>query len=596
MTGSRLFARIAAFTLAAAFVAAHQTSGRDAFTVWAVHDGVKVKRDERAHPDRQRNAVWDGKTIHLVAARNELIAFQVIVEAGASALDDLTASLPRLTQRSGSGAIVYRAPAIDPTDYRDRPIQIFTEHYMEVTRATRASWVFYPDTPTAPRNALGWTPVQLVPENAKAGRGGFPLHVDANQNQAIWIEVYVPRALAPGIYTGDVRVAAGGQTRSVPLELEIVDVQLPDENTLPAMIYYERSQPALYHGRNLDAAYHRFAKRQRVEFTHAYTPEQVRVSMGRFTGLDYTRDQGYEGPGEGLPDRLVPRTFYGPGSDFATPDSAVRNAAEWMTFVEQAIPKARTFLYMPDEPRPAKFPEIVALAERLKSHPGKGRTLPTFVTHGYTPELASSIDIWCAVPEHFIIDRVRAERAAGKSYWFYNGGRPAGGSIIIDSPATDARVVGWAAFKHDADGYFYWHAAHWRHNSQKKTGDRNQDVWANPITFDNRSEGKDDNGFINGDGVLIYPGEERLHPEQDRGLAGPVSTIQMANLRRGLQDHALLTMARRAGLDTEIAAALQQLVPRVFSDAVKTEIGFSEKGNDYEEARQRLLRALARRR
>ena len=102
------------------------------------------------------------------------------------------------------------------------------------------------------------------------------------------------------------------------------------------------------------------------------------------------------------------------------------------------------------------------------------------MTRGYTPELR-------LVRRHLVRGasalrhRARArERAAGRSYWFYNGGRPAGGALVIDSPATDARVVGWAAFKHDADGYFYWHAAHWRHNAQKTVGDRNQDVWANP--------------------------------------------------------------------------------------------------------------------
>ena len=133
---------------------------------------------------------------------------------------------------------------------------------------------------------------------------------------------------------------------------------------------------------------------------------------------------------------------------------------------------------------------------------------------------------------------------------------------------------------------------HWRHNSQKKYGDRNQDIWGNPVTFDNRTEGKDDNGFINGDGVLVYPGEDKLHPEQDRGIAGPISTIQMANLRRGLQDHALLTMARRLGLDREIDVAVNRLVPRVFSDAGYTQIEFLL-GNDYEQVRRELLRAIA---
>ena len=59
--------------------------------------------------------------------------------------------------------------------------------------------------------------------------------------------------------------------------------------------------------------------------------------------------------------------------------------------------------------------------------------------------------------------------------------------------------------------YFYWYAVHWRHNSQKQ-GERNQNVWADTITFDNRKQPNksiDDQGYIHGDGVLIYPGEER---------------------------------------------------------------------------------------
>jgi Glycoside hydrolase 123, catalytic domain len=581
------------FALAGAVLSAQRSSERTVFNAWAVHDGVKVKRDDRDHPDRLRNAVWDGRTIRLVAARNEVLAFQVIVEAGASGLEGLAASLERLTRRGGGGAIVYRPPATDPTEYRDRPIQVFSEHYMSVTRGSRATWVFQPDSATAPKNALGWMPVQLVPENAAPGRGGFPLRVGVNQNQALWFDIYVPRSIAAGSYHGAVLVSARGGAQRLPIELEVLDVQLPDDNTLPAMVYYQVDQPVLYHGRNLDSAYHRFAKRHRVEFVHAYDPERARVALGRLTGSDFTRDHGYEGPGEGVPNRTVPRTFYGPGPDFASLDAVWKTADEWLEFLQRELPHARTFLYMPDEPRPPRFPEIIALGERLKSNPGPGRKLPTLVTRSYTPELAPVIDIWAAGPQHYDIERAKSERAAGKEFWFYNGGRPAGGAIVIDSPATDPRVVGWAAFKHQADGYFYWHGVHWRHNNQKKYGDRNQDIWGNPVTFDNRTEGKDDNGFINGDGVLVYPGEEKLHPEQDRGIAGPISTIQMANLRRGLQDHALLTMARRLGLDREIDVAVNRLVPRVFSDAVSTQIGFSENGNDYEQVRRELLRAIA---
>ena len=44
-------------------------------------DGEKVERDEKASPLEARNAVWDGRTVSLFGARNEIVAFQVIVVA-----------------------------------------------------------------------------------------------------------------------------------------------------------------------------------------------------------------------------------------------------------------------------------------------------------------------------------------------------------------------------------------------------------------------------------------------------------------------------------------------------------------------------------
>src|SRR5204862_4252723 len=135
-----------------------------------------------------------------------------------------------------------------------------------------------------------------------------------------------------------------------------------------------------------------------------------------------------------------------------------------------------------------------------------------------------------------------------------------------DAPASDGREIGWASFKAGHRVYFYWHSVHWHHNSQKRTGARDQDVWGNPVTFDQR-DASGAGSFANGDGVLLYPGTERLHPEQDRGIEGPIGTLQLANLRRGLQDHLYLTLARRCGLETLVQESLAAIVPRVFNQA-----------------------------
>ena len=562
--------------------------------IWAVNDGEKVERDDIHHPAAARNSAWDGRTIRLFGARNEIVAFQLIVEADARGIDALSAQLRALVSKDDR--ITYRAPANDPSDYVDRPIQIFTEHYMLVTSPSHASWVYNWRSPAAPADPTGWKPVQLIPENARRGRGGLPIGVRPRENQAIWIEIYIGRDRKPGVYRGAIAVRADGRALSIPIALEVFGFTLPDENSMHAMLYYTTDQAELYHGRNLDAAYNRFAHRHRVELVHAYDEAAVQAAWDRFSGADFTRARGYDGPGTGVGTVLVPRSFYGPGRDFDDRASAWTKSDSWMTFLRQRLPRAITFLYMPDEPRAPAYPRILTLAENIHSNPGPGRALPIFVTSKYVEALDPAIDIWCSGPKGFPLDVVARERARGREYWFYNGGRPAGGAITIDAPATDARATIWAAFKHDVRVYFYWHSVHWRHNAQKQ-GERNQNVWANSITFDNRAEGRsspDDEGYIHGDGVLMYPGEERLHPQEDRGVPGPIGTIQLANFRRGLQDHQYLTIARQLGLESEVASALQTIVPRVFSDAGER-VSFPEAGDPYERARLELARAISRR-
>ncbi|HEY8560340.1 MAG TPA: glycoside hydrolase domain-containing protein [Pyrinomonadaceae bacterium] len=565
-------------------------------SIWAVNDGEKIERDDQNNRNEKSNSVWDGRKIKIFAARNEIVAFQIVVEADAKGIERLSVRLPELARAGGGGRVRYVAPAADPTDYVGRRIQLFAVHYMNVTAASRADWIFKKNTLAAPLDPTGWKPVQLVPENAKAGRGGFPLRVAPNENQAVWIEIYTPRDLKAGTYRGDVAVTADGVKKSIPLELEVFDFELPDENSMSAMIYFESKQPELYMGRNLDASFHRFAHRQRVEFVHAYTIEAANAARARFTGEAFTQANKYEGPGEGVGNRVIPRSFYGPGAEFDEAESARRASDEWMTYLERNFPRAITFLYMPDEPAPAEYPRIRKIADNVHSNPGPGSKLPIFVTKKYVKELDGAIDIWDSGPEGFDIERAAAERAKGRRHWIYNGGRPAGGAITIDSPATDARATVWACFKHDVDVYFYWHGVHWQHNRQKQ-GERNQNVWANPITFDNRGQPNKpvlDQGFINGDGVLVYPGRDALHPAEDRGIDGPVSTVQLANFRRGLQDHQYLSLARRLGLQSEVEAALRQIVPKVFSDA-DDRVSFPENGDAYENARRRLAEAIARR-
>ncbi len=563
-------------------------------SIWAINDGEKIAHDNLSSPLKKGNSVWDGRTIRLLAARNEIVAFQIVVESDAGGINALSAGLAELRFEGGEARIAYQQPGSDPTNYTGRPIQIFSVRDMLVKNPTAASWIFVPGSPSAPRDPAGWKPVQLVPENARAGRGGFPLRVGPASNQVLWFEIYTGRGRPAGRWNGVVSIRVDGNAQAIPLELELLDFDLPDENSIQAMIYFDADQLELYQGRRLDPEYHRFAHRNRIELVHAYDQNRVQSSIGRFNGEDFSAARGYEGPGERVGNTIVPRTFYGPGKEFDEKASAWKAADSWITFLEARLPKALTFVYLPDEPNPRQFPYIRRLGENLHSNPGPGRRLRTMVTRRFTPEIEDAIDIWNAPPEGYDIARAKQQREKGRETWVYNGGRPWGGAVVIDAPATDARALIWGCFKHEIPLYFYWHANHWRHNTQK-VGERVQNVWANPVTFDNRGQPNkpiEDQNFANGDGVLMYPGEERLHPDEDRGIAGPISTVQLANLRRGLQDHLYLTMARKLGMNEVVEKALRTTVPRMFSDAGR-EVGFAEQGDVYESARRAIARAIA---
>src|SRR5258706_13298213 len=151
--------------------------------VWAVNDGEKIERDDLDNPNKNSNSAWDGRRIRIFGARNEIIAFQLMVEAGSDGIKQLSVSLPELRQQGGKARITYAAQALDPTNYAGRPIQLFSLNYMQVETASHAEWVFQPGSPAAPKDPTRGKPVQLVPQTPRVGRGGVVLPRSPRQAQ-----------------------------------------------------------------------------------------------------------------------------------------------------------------------------------------------------------------------------------------------------------------------------------------------------------------------------------------------------------------------------------------------------------------------------
>ncbi|MBK7711858.1 MAG: hypothetical protein IPJ37_13540 [Bacteroidales bacterium] len=93
--------------------------------IWAVDDGEKIKRDDitNALATDINNAVWHDSSINIFGARNEIVAFQLIIQAekkGAGKVNVVVSDLTNGTTVIPGSA---QGPA-DPFDYRDRYVEL----------------------------------------------------------------------------------------------------------------------------------------------------------------------------------------------------------------------------------------------------------------------------------------------------------------------------------------------------------------------------------------------------------------------------------------------------------------------------------------
>ncbi len=86
------------------------------------------------------------------------------------------------------------------------------------------------------------------------------------------------------------------------------------------------------------------------------------------------------------------------------------------------------------------------------------------------------------------------------------------------------------------------------------------DVWTDPLTFDQRRAGTTWPDWGNGDGTLFYPGTPR-------GIAGPVSSVRMKNWRRGAQDYEYMWLLDQRGRGSLVDEVVEGMVPYAFGDA-----------------------------
>jgi hypothetical protein len=552
--------------------------------VWALDDGTKITAGDVAHPLARGNGVFSPAppAVTLFGLRNEIVAFQVILQGGDAPTGDVTVSLDAV------GPIDNRGATDDPDHYFvDRYIEIFEQRYLHVReRSHSIPWL--PSSDAEPAGPTGWVPDALVPH-----RG--PLHVPARANRGVWVDIYIPRDAPAGVHRGTLTVRVDGQPCALPactlaVALEVLPVAVPDTPPVQTMLWASAvapDEPELVMPRYfadhrqapaaaLDAIrrrHHHLARRYRVTLLATELDEPTEDLRQRLTGEAFSRAAGYTGPGEGVGQDVCGIHVYG---GRLTPEQARR----WHAWLEEHAPGIDAFLYVVDEPSdPDRIPEYNRIA-------ADAEPIDAFVTTPYDARYGQ-FDIFASLPS----DHGRAAdlaRDAGKPFWVYNGVRPYSGSFVIDDVAISPRVNPWIQHVHGVPRWFYWEATYYK---DFQGGRGHIDVFHDTPSFSNRHGDR-----VHGDGLLMYPGRDHLFPASDLGIDRPLPSIRLASWRRGVQDVAYLVLVRSAGHGDMVDRMVETMLPRSLAGGVREDepVSWPEDGERWLAARRALFQTLQR--
>jgi hypothetical protein len=192
------------------------------------------------------------------------------------------------------------------------------------------------------------------------------------------------------------------------------------------------------------------------------------------------------------------------------------------------------------------------------------------VTDAALPAYGDTVDVFIS-PDNIPAARL-AWSGKGKRFWTYNGKPPEAGSMILDTDGGALRSWGWIAARYDIELWYAWEGMYF---SDRYNGGGPTDVMHDPITFDERLRGGADWG--NGDGVLAYP--------------GPLPSLRLKALRRGLQDRLLLEELERCGRGQTARALERQTIPRALGETRGRPTWPASEGA-WEDARMAVLDAI----
>ena len=580
------------------------------------------------------NSLWNGSTISLFGAKNEVVDFNLVLESGQTTVQDVLVSFNTLT--GPNGAVIASVPSIKNNIFNwvDKDIELFYVRYLEIKGLSKLSYESYderhiPERFRRPFTGEGYgfgTWLDRPDHNAFYPDIAVPLvleqpfAIQKGQNQSIWSDIYIPADAVPGVYTGTVAVSQNGNiVAQIPVSLTVNNFSLPDKPSAEAFAVINRSNinkrftgdpwaniesPA---SQAIRDTYFQMAHRHKIDLVddgNADGDKPLDEWIPRLDGSLYTSARGYDGPGAGMGNNIYSIGTYGSWSWKDGGEAVVQeHATAWEDWFSAHFPNTDHFLYLIDESN--NFPLIDQWTTWINNSQGSGKNLKTLATLGAPDAVTKTPDLDIVASGFTVGDPQTWQSAhdnlhsAGKEMYAYNGKRPANGSFAIEDEGASLRSVPWVQYEKGIDGWFFWESTYYN-NYQGGMGDTN--VFEHAQTFgaylsNDTSIGETCWNTSNGDGVLFYPGTDKVFPQESYNVMGPIASLRLKHWRRGIQDVDYITLAMKRD-----PVKTQQIVHKMMLKSlwdygidnpadptyVRTDIAWSTNPDDWENARKAL--------
>ena len=544
-------------------------------------------------PIEHRDLNWANGPLQLRAARNETIAFQLVLRTNSATTDNIEANTNYAVSIELQN--IAKSNNDEIVNSHEFSQSLFSAFYHPIDNA---GYEWGPPTPVLP-----WPdeyPDALVPSKPSCSAkthnepAQLELTTTPGTNQAVWIDTYIDKSTSPGKYAQNIQLKVGSKIISLPIEITVYDVSLPDKPSINAVgeLYRSYNQEGAGYDittpewRAMAHCYQQLAHQHRMVFIERLpellSPEQLAnyadTIAPSLSGSLFSSDKGYIGPGSDTPVTLWktpwPQTIDGvtyEGVAEAQILSYRALAAEWDKLVtSRNWTDIDYFAYIFDEvdgptnngdgslPREDYLALVHEQITRVQNAIDSGsqstnidllwtsHSNPTIWQDDPVLDLTGKVRLWAPNASAADTEFLRQRVEAGEKAWFYHSGHPAIGAHSINVSGIEMRTWGVVGARYGLQGQFMWAV----------------NLGSDEFPYRDPQYKIDENRA--GNGVMVYPGR-RLDKIGYNSSPGPVPSMRLKSWRRGLQDAELYLLAHKNN-PTAADRIIKQQIPRALSE------------------------------